>query len=584
MTAGELHGTKGAGQQKWRHTVPHLECPPRRLASASASASAVAFASLFLLAFTASAQTVREQVSVDVVTLTVEAHDGSGRAVRDLRQSDLMLKVDGRAVPIDSFAAESGIVVAGSASSRPAVAPTDVPAASVAPAPARPREIAIFADEVETKSFDRADAYDQLTRFLDAPAPEPRRYLVVRFSGAVLRVECPWTSDPALAKAAIARMRAHPRIERIGSPAEFQGGPGSLFEFQSVRRHLYAALLETIAAFSDGPAMRQILLVSGGTSLESPLDQPKDLTNFPAAVPGGTTGSENNRARFDQTNNAVSRASADAFVLWSVATGSERKGLWTGDITAKAAERDIQIVPIAAEALDRGIFEGVDQKNPPRSHNIGDGWISPGLGVGQAMSAIAEETGAEAILVPRKAAAILASRETERAGFTLTFRDPHTGDKGFHSVSLASSRPGVKLTYRRGYRVAAPEERTLDRVVARFLQPGAGDDPLAVAASAAPAISQSGRSVTRLSLRYTPPRETDPSHERDVSLIAVGQNAQGARTQPIRWTGTAGPAGDAGAYAAALDLGALPGAFTWSLAVRDDPTGLISFVTLEPSK
>lgn len=550
---------------------------------------------LLAIALVATAQIVREQVSVDVVNLRVEAHDRSGRAVRDLRQSDLSLLVDGKKVPIDSFAPEAGIVVAASAAPRPAGAPTDpTPASAIAAAPAtppRPLEIAIFADESETKSFDRRDVYDQLTRFLDAPASETRRYLVVRFSGTGLKVECAWTSDTVAVKAAIGRMRAHPRIERIPGPAEaaLERNKTVLLargiEIPEMQRHLYAALLETIAAFQDGPARRQILFVSGGTILESPLDQRNNVATLTSSSANDRrTGSERNRARFDPASSAPPRAAIDAFSLWSVAMGYDRSGLWTGDITAKAAERDIELVPIAAEPADRGMVENADEKNPPRPYNLGDGWLSPGLGVGQVMSAIAEETGAEAILVPRKAAAVLASRESERAGFTVVFHDPHTGDLGFHNVQLVCSRAGVKLTYRRGYRISAPEERTLDRVIARFLQPGTGDDPLAVAATAAPATSESGRSVTRLTLRYTPPRETEPSEQRDLSLIAVGQNGQGDRTQPIRWTGSADPAGESGAYQAALDLGAQPTAFTWSLAVRDDATGLVSYVTLPPSK
>jgi VWFA-related protein len=545
------------------------------------------------VAFPAPAQTVRERVSVDAVSITVEAHDRSGRAVRDLSQSDVALTVDGNAVPIDSFSSEGGLVVAASAAPRPARAANEtnaVPPTSP-PAPPRSREIAIFADESETNSFDRRDVYKELIRFLEAPASEPRRYLVTRFSGTELKIECAWTSDPAAAKAAIARLRDHPRIERIPGPAVAaqEHNRTTLLargvEIPDLQRHLYAALLETIAAFPDGPARREIFFISGGTVIESPFDQARNMAASRSLTNDvRDAGSRRTPARLDGSSAIPSRFAVDAFSLWSAAMGFDRSGLWTEDITAKAAERDIEIVPIAAEAFDRGVGGGADQKNLSPAYNVGDAWISPGLGVGQVMSAIAEETGAEAILVPRRTASLLAARESERAGFTVVFHDPHTGDLEFHAVRLTCSRPGVKLTYRHGYRISAPEERTLDRVVARFLQPGPGDDPLTVAASMAPATSESGRSVTRLTLRYTPPRETEPSEQRDLSLIAVGQNGQGDRTQPIRWTGTAEEEGDAGAYRAALDLGSAPESFTWSLAVRDEETGLISFVTLKPSK
>jgi hypothetical protein len=197
------------------------------------------------------------------------------------------------------------------------------------------------------------------------------------------------------------------------------------------------------------------------------------------------------------------------------------------------------------------------------------------------MMEIAEDTGGEPVLVPKKTAARLAEIE-DRASYSMTFRDPGAGDHRSHRIELASGRSGVHLDYRHGYRFPTPEERMLDGVVARFLQPRREGNPLSLSASLSPAVSNKGRSVTRLSIHYSPPIATGETGDRDVTLLAVGEDAQGTRTEPIRWTGTARRR-DGGDFEAALDLGAPAGAFTWSLGVRDDPTGLVTYV-LSPAR
>jgi hypothetical protein len=46
------------------------------------------------------------------------------------------------------------------------------------------------------------------------------------------------------------------------------------------------------------------------------------------------------------------------------------------DVVAKAAERQVVLIPIAAEAFGRGINPGVDRKNPPPPKPL-EGFLSP---------------------------------------------------------------------------------------------------------------------------------------------------------------------------------------------------------------
>jgi VWFA-related protein len=549
-----------------------------------------ALALVALLApFAMPAQTVREQVSVEVITVTVAARDAAGRPVRDLRAADLALSVDGKPVAIDTFLAETRAAAAASDAAAPVPMPAPAEPAALLPAPLpppRPLEIAIIADESTTKSFDRRDVYDELSKFLSAPASGTRRFLVARFTVNGLVIECPWTPDTQAARAAIARLRAKPASERVPTAAELGSGDGPPthpVEIEYMQKQFYAALLQAFAAFPETSARRELILVSGGTLLARPEDLAGPMSRSQRPTDRIGRSSRESRELFRSQEAERERG---AFQLWSRAISKvPSEALHTSDLVAKALERDIVLVPIAAEAFDRGTNPGVDRKWPSRSApgdvlGPNQGGVSLHTGVAEVMMGIAKDTGGEPVLVPRKTASRLAEIE-DRSSFTLTFLDPAAGDHRHHRIEIQCRRPGVRIDYRRGYRIATEEERTLDRVVARFLQPQRDGNPLAVAATLAPVVSRNGRDVTRVSLRFSPPPESAMTGDRGVELVAVGEDKKGNRTEPIRWAGTASRL-DGGTFEATLDLGVPAGSFTWSLGVRDQPTGLVSFV-LAPS-
>lgn len=527
----------------------------------------------------ATGQIVREHVSVDVVTLTVTARDGAGRSIRDLRASDLRLSVDGKLVAIDTLALEMGPPAGAASATRvPALtpAPGEVPSPVLAPtsSPLRPLEVAIIADESDTKSIDRRDVYDELLRYLESPARNDRRFFVGRFSGGHLHTECPWTSDAGAARAAIQRLRDHPNIERIPTISELsESPPTSALEFEAHRARLLTAVLEALAAFSDSSGRRELILVSG-TLLARSAD----------VAPLLSSGKSERGARRPARESVDTARDLDrqreTFQLWSRTVNPGRDRLGVADLVAKAVERDVVLIPVAAEAFGRGINPSVDQKSPPPQRPL-EGFLSPQLGVAQAMMEMAEDTGGEPVLLPRKTAARLAEIE-ERASYSVTFRDPGNGDHRSHHIELACHRPGVHVEYRRGYRISTSEERMLDQVFARFLQQRRESDPLSLSTSLSPALSKQGRSVTRLSVRYSPPIAKGETGDREVTLLAVGEDVKGTRTEPIRWSGMARRLDD-GDFEVTLDLGAPPGSFTWSIALRDEPTRLVSFVLTGPS-
>jgi VWFA-related protein len=513
------------------------------------------------------AQVVREKVAVEVLTVRLAARDRSGKPVEDLAMTDLALSVDGRPVAIETFGRSAALPE----SSGPASGDLGLPLiASTSLAPLA--RTLIFADEGETLSFDRREVYDQLDRFLRAEVSGRRReVLIARFAGGRLEVACPWTENTDRAVSVLQALRRSPAANLMPTASELSGSGTPVIWIQSYRERLHQALLEAQASFPEGPAERQLLLISGGTVLMRP-------TDLIAVLRCEITGAERTRLRLLQTDESAAHAreiERATFALWSRAVNPAGDVLTMSDVVAKALERDIAVIPVAAEAIDRGSDLGMDQKSPSL-FAAGDSRMSPRLGVAQAMTEIAADTGSEPILVPGKTGARLAEIQA-RSVYTVTFRDP-AGDHRYHRIELTCRRKGVTIDYRRGYRIPADEERALDTVVARLLQSDRGADPLNATASLSPAES-GGRTVTRVAVRIEPPRETAAPSERLVEFVGIGESASCQRTEPVRWSGTARVVdGEPHAYAAVADLCVPYGGYRWSLAVRDAETGLTSFL------
>lgn len=486
------------------------------------------------------AQTVREKVAVEVVTIRLTARDHSGKRVEDLTPADLLLTVDGKPVTIETFA-------------RPVRGATPVASeedAASAPQPGlksasqgRLVRTMIFLDEGETHPFDRRDVCDELDRFIRSPGSGQREFLVARFRGGRMSVESPWTKDPDLAAAAVHRLRQSPALNPVPSASSVVGNTGttgftSVTWIQLHGDRLHAALLEALAAFPDTPAERQLLVVSGGAALM----RPQDLA---AVLRCQMTPGERTRLSAAATDIAAAHAreiERATFALWTRAVNPSGDVLTMSDVVAKALERDVAIIPVLAEAMDRGDLDlAVRGSTAPTA---GGGRLSPHIGVGQAMTEIAESTGAEPILIPKKTASRLTEIGT-RAVYTMTFREP-VGDHRYHQVEVACRRPGVKIDYRRGYRIPMEDERTLDTVVARFLQAGEGANPMNASAAQSPAEGKTGRAATRLDVRYMPPLETGAGEQREIQMSPLARTAEaiapnqsygaGPRTASIRPT------------------------------------------------
>ncbi len=529
------------------------------------------------------AQTVREKVSVEAITVRLTARNAAGKRVDDLHAADLALTVDGKPVAIDTFAGpeptsdQRPAPGAGSVEHGQASAPrslTDEP---------RTRTLFVV-DLAGTHPFDRRDTCAELNRFLHAAGRGGDEFLVASFDGTRLRRETGWTREPEEAALALSRIGSGSALNGVESPGTAAGsicptGFSSAAWLQLQRERLHGALLEALAAFPHAPGEGRLVLVTAGTAVMRPSD-------FGTILRCQVTATE--RTRLLAATSDVSAAHAReiehaTFALWSRAVNPGGDAISMSDVVAKAVERDIVIIPVQAEAFDRGGFDlsgpAPDVRAEFSAPTVGAA-LSAHSAAGQAMSEVAQGTGGEPILVLGKAADRLAEIG-DRAAYTLSFRDP-AGDHRYHEIRLACRRPGIRIDYRRGYRIPVEDERVLDTVVAGFLQPGQRSDPMSAAVTQSSATNSKKRPATALAIRYAPPLETGAAEERPVEVIAVGEDFEGNRTEPIQWSGTAERIEDGDAFETAVLLNVLP-LYSWSVAVRDQPTGLTSYVFVPAS-
>ena len=110
----------------------------------------------------------------------------------------------------------------------------------------------------------------------------------------------------------------------------------------------------------------------------------------------------------------------------------------------------------------------------------------------------------------------------------------------------------------------------LDTLFAQLVLPDEKANDLSLAASLAPGGAAGDH--TLLTLRFSPPAESAAPASRTVELVAVGRDADGTWTRPVRWSGEATAAN--GAYEVKIELAITPGSRVWSVGLRDTLTSL----------
>ena len=551
------------------------------------------FLAVLLAASFAAAQGVRERVRVGLVTVRLEALS-DGKPIADLKASDLKLRVDGRDVPIEGLDAVTESVAASPAAPAPVSVPPAAAAPAAAPAPSdSDLYLAILVDETATKSFDRRDAARQIESFLKSA--RGIHVMLSRFDGR-LRVECPWTTDPARALQALSKIQKRTFDSRLPSPADLRAeirNQGDVKELKKrievVGRRSFEAVMQMLLQFPDVGGRRALAFVSDGTALIPPTDLAILLGDSEVAA----RDSQALGAQAFRSDDPMSSSGIEALLQQQSLTSFIESGnvdtSWSrrmAQITNKALELDIAFYPIDSEATDRGVNPGAGSKWPGRAMPgvsgvrgaPGNSGMSARVAVTQSMGLLADSTGGQAILVPHLAADRLGKLAASRTtGYLLTFRDPSPNDFRFHRIEIATSRPGSKLMYRRGYRMRSDDERTMDTVIANLEEPSGGN-PFDLALSFYPVRQESGRHVVAMHMQFAPKEAPGSAgQERDIQIWAICSDDEGNRAAPIVRSSKARETAPAGSFFDAIQLGLPPGPYTWSVAVKDVPTGVVSY-------
>ncbi len=556
------------------------------------------------------AQAFRENVRVGLVTVRLEVRGQDGKPLQDLKASEVKLKVDGKDVPIeglDSVEAAtpaSAPKPAGNAPA-PAAAPPSVGAAPAAAPPSPELYLAILLDETSTNSFDRRDVNRQIENFLKEKVAPGVHVMLERFDGH-LRVECPWTTDVPQLLAAAKKISKRTFDSRMPSPSsladEIRNGrkPKDVeLEINLAARRSFDGILQALIEFpADVPGRKGLVFVSDGTPLMAPFDLSlmlygadatnRDIQKMRTMGKGAVdpdTARQIEQALQDEATNTFT-----AFGAASDATWSRRMGL----ITKKALELDIAFYPVDSEAIERGTNPGASSKWPGRAMPGVEGGaalaysgtgMTARVAVTGSMGVLAEASGGQAILVGNQFSDRLGTVVAERvSGYALTFRDPTPGDFKFHKIEIAVERPGAKAMYRRGYRIRTDEEKTVDAIVANLSQ-RRDDNPLNAKVSFEELRKESGRDIVAMRLEYPRPPEAPGSEmkERDIQVWAICSDDEGNRARPLtRKSKAQSLSGErAGPYVDAIQLGLPPGPYTWSIALKDIPSGLTSYLVVK---
>ena len=566
------------------------------------------------IAALASAQGFRESVRVGLVTVRLEVRGQDGRLLQDLKASEVKLKVDGKDVPVEGLdrveaAAHSAVPKPAESADGPASAPAsqEIAAAPATPAPPSPDlYLAILVDETSTNSFDRRDVHRQIESFLASKMAPGVHVMLERFDGH-LRIECPWTTDASKLLAAAKKMSKRTFDSRMPSPSsladEISKGrkPRDVeLEVDLAARRSFDGINQALLQFPAGvPGRMGLVFISDGTPLMTPFDLSLMLSGANAGARDSLSLRAQSLRSIERDNEGAKLIDAQlrdealstltVFSAGSDATWVRRAAA----ITKKALELDIAFYLVDSEAIERGTNPGSSSKWPGRSMpGVQGGASLPYSGSGmtarvavaQSMETLAGTTGGQAILVSNQFSDRLGTVVAERAtGYALTFRDPTPGDSHFHKIEITIERPGAKVAYRRGYRVPSDEERTIDAILANLSEPRA-ENPLQAKVSFEEIRKEGGRHIIAMRLEYPrPPEAPGPgTNERDIQIWAICSDDDGNRAKPLsRKSKAQSLSGEkAGPFADAIQLGLPPGPYTWSIALKDIPSGLTSYLVV----
>jgi hypothetical protein len=255
--------------------------------------------------------------------------------------------------------------------------------------------------------------------------------------------------------------------------------------------------------------------------------------------------------------------------------------LLTEKIEKKAIQKAIMILPVNSQPLDAGLFLGDAGSQDQKKNSLVS--FAARADVVHSMTAVGAATGGEATLLGGNLDRDLRNVvESRRVGYILTFRDPSPDDPRFHEIDVSVMRPNVRLKYRRGFQTLEPLEELADRVMSNLYVPRP-TNPLN--ARVLTTVVERQKDLLTVLLTVTFPALPEAggldTRSRSVQIVGACLDPKGHATLPF---GERGPTrtiqrDEKTFLEHSFRIHLRPGNHAWSLGVRDQASGITSYLS-----
>jgi hypothetical protein len=354
-------------------------------------------------------------------------------------------------------------------------------------------------------------------------------------------------------------------------------------------RNSVAGIFDALRIFPESPGRKSLYVVTDGAPFLAPAEIARDLV-----IGSNSSVSANDPGA---AHLAAVEAERDSDLLFdSLAWSGKRSASLLQEVARLAVLRGIEIHPVRSAAhdfdgrvrTDRAFSDRATSRGTrsvdPRSQRGGDSLPTSDLAAGTVMEAVAETTGGDAVLSRRSfEGELVREAAVTDAAYVVTFRDPSAGDHAYHRIEIAAEG-GAKLRYRRGYRILDVRESLIEHAVNRLHVP-ADENPLGVRMRVDSLGSRGGMAEAEVTIAYPAPPQAGGKAGGPGSVQVFGMCAvrDGALSEPIDLSGAADPVslGDSTMLVRSGRVRVKPGAYRWSFAIRDEQTGIVSYLTFD---
>lgn len=430
-----------------------------------------------------------ERVEVEVVSVDVIVTDRNQGRVLDLGQDDFELLVDGRAVPIEYFAAPRGPLP-------PALTAESIPALPVplrsAPAPSALTTLILYIDQTALENRARHETVAELREFLSARPAGGDRVMVAAFEQD-LRVLLLPTSDSARIAQALDELENRPSLARLG------GGERLALE-QDIRAFGRNILrLSGASAALRATRMRdnEIIRLENEITVwaEQQLDRERRSIVALERLVGALAASEGRKAVVLATAGIQAYPARGLFAALDqqrqVVTSSDTNRSPTLEVRGQELLRDFEQMVHAAQNARVAFYTISPMVRPPAENSAEFGGAGPGsdrplprdLGVVEAASSItrlARATGGTSLNIgsdlDKRLGAVIADAD---AAYSLGFSTGTEAGEKDHRIDVRLRRPGLEVRHRESFKRRSAPERA-ESALSAAVTFGQAENPLEI--------------------------------------------------------------------------------------------------------